>query len=203
MPSNFGFCCFCSYTCLCYVIISSACWSQYIWLETVFSVILFDSDLLRVQLSLWSCESVILWTWDSGCVRVLGSQASSETLRSWCDHAPGIMGFWDPGILVSWNPNILDSSNCYLLWGLWGCPLCWKPSADQKEPQMLVRWGSCVPAPAGTGPSWLFWNRCCFSLTSDPKILGLLGVPGAWRVLWGLWDHSLSSYPRLAPGTLL
>jgi hypothetical protein len=51
------------------------------------------------QLSLWSCDSEILWSWDSGCVQVPGSQASSETLRSLCDQASGILGSWDPKIL--------------------------------------------------------------------------------------------------------
>ena len=32
------------------------------------------------------------------------------------------------------------------------------------------------------------WNRCCFPLSSDPKI--------EWRVLWGLWDFPPSSCPR-------
>jgi hypothetical protein len=33
------------------------------------------------------------------CVRVPGNQAASGILTSWCDHAPGILGFWDSGIL--------------------------------------------------------------------------------------------------------
>jgi hypothetical protein len=83
----------------CHQIFSSAPCPRYIWLEPVTSIIPVESEILRVQLSLWSCDSGILGSWDSGCVRVLGSQASSETLRSWWDQAPGILGSWDPKIL--------------------------------------------------------------------------------------------------------
>ena len=38
-----------------------------------------------------------------------------------------------------------------------------------------VRQGFCVPASAGPRHSWWCWNRCCVLLTSDPKILGVLG----------------------------
>jgi hypothetical protein len=89
MPSKLGSCCFCSYACLLP--------SDYLWLEPVFSVIPVESEILRVQLSLRFCDSGILGCWDSGCVRVLGSQASSETLRSWCDQAPTILDSYDPG----------------------------------------------------------------------------------------------------------
>ena len=82
----------------CHLIISSACCPQYIWLEPALPKLPIDSGLLRVQLSLWSFACELLWTWDSGCVRVLGSQASFETLRSWCDQAV---------ILGSWNPKVL------------------------------------------------------------------------------------------------
>ena len=44
-----------------------------------------------------------------------------------------------------------------------------------RSPQQLVGWVSCVPVPAGTDPFQLVWNRCCVLLTSDPKILGVLG----------------------------
>jgi hypothetical protein len=65
---------------------------HYIWLEPAFPVIWVVSELLRVQLSLLSCDSGILWSWDPGCVRAPGSQAASGTLRSWCDQDPGILG---------------------------------------------------------------------------------------------------------------
>jgi hypothetical protein len=106
----------------CHLIISSAYCLQYIWLDPVLPVILVDSGLLRVQLSLWSRDSGILWTWDSWCVRVLGSQASSKTLRYRCDH---LLGCWDPGILRSWA--CYRTWKWYLLWGPWDCPLCLKP----------------------------------------------------------------------------
>ena len=38
--------------------------------------------------------------------------------------------------------------------------------------------GSCALASAVTDPSRLVWNRCCVPLTSDPKILGMLGCLG-------------------------
>jgi hypothetical protein len=102
MSSNLGFCCFYSYTCLplsaylkCslplpYLIGAWPFCNPY-WVRTP-----------QLQLSLWSCESGILRFW---CVRVSGSQASFETLRSWCDQASGILGSWDPGIR---GPKILD-----------------------------------------------------------------------------------------------
>jgi hypothetical protein len=82
-----------------HLIISSASCPGYIWLEPVLPVILVESELLRIQLSLLSCDSGILWFWDSGCVRVLGSETFSESQRSWCDYIPGILGPWDPQIL--------------------------------------------------------------------------------------------------------
>ena len=87
-----------------------------------------------------------------------------------------LLGFWNPGILRSCASH--SAWNWCLLWGSWGCPLYSKlryTSTDQKEPEPLVRQGSYVLASAGTGLSWLVWNRCCVPLTSDPKILGLLG----------------------------
>ena len=99
MTSNLGFCCFYSYACLLPFDYFKCSLPSIIWLEPVFPLIPVESELLRVQLSLWSCDSGILWCWDSGCVRVLGSQASSETLRSWCDQAPVILGSWNPKIL--------------------------------------------------------------------------------------------------------
>jgi hypothetical protein len=82
-----------------YLIISSTSSPRYIWLEPVILVIPVESEFRRIQLSLRSCDSGILWCWDSGCVRVLDSQASSETLRSSCDQAPGILESWDLKIM--------------------------------------------------------------------------------------------------------
>ena len=90
-------------------------------------------------------------------------------------------------LLISWDPEILRSWVCYsswkwcVFWGLWGCLVCSKPrytSTNQKEPKLLIRQGSCSFAPAVTGLSRLFWDRCCIPLTSDPKILGMLGCLG-------------------------
>jgi hypothetical protein len=99
--------------------------------------------------------------------------------------------------LESWRPGILRLWACYsawkwcLLWGLWGSLVCLKPkytSTDQKEPESLLRQGFLVLAPTVTGPSQLFWNRCCVPLTSDPTI--------SWRALWGPWGNPVSSCPR-------
>jgi hypothetical protein len=52
-----------------HLIFSSATCPHYIWLEPDLPVILVVSELLRVQLSLWSYDSRILWSWDPGCIR--------------------------------------------------------------------------------------------------------------------------------------
>ena len=84
-----------------YLIISSATCPCYL-LELVLLVILVVSELLRVQLSLWSCDSEILWSWDPECVEAPGSPAASGSLRFWCDQAPRMLGSWDSWILWSW-----------------------------------------------------------------------------------------------------
>ena len=56
------------------------------------------------------------------------------------------------------------------------CPRWCRVVANLKEPQPLVAQVSFVSVPAGTSHSRLFWNRCCVPLTSDPKILGVLGL---------------------------
>ena len=99
MPSNLGFCCSCSYACF----LSSGylkCLLLSIYL--IGACCSYNSGWFRSPQS--SAFSVILWfrvpvNLRSGCFRVLGSQVFSETLRSCCDQAPGI--------LVSWNPKIL------------------------------------------------------------------------------------------------
>jgi hypothetical protein len=100
MPSNLGFCCFCSYACLLLSDYLIACCPQYIWLEPVLPIIPVDSGLPRVQLSLWSYDSGILWTWDSFWVCQSSWQSSF---------------LWDPEILVilgSWIPKILGMLQC-------------------------------------------------------------------------------------------
>jgi hypothetical protein len=102
MPSNLGFCCFCSYACLLpYDYLMCLLPSKYL----VGAFPSYNLGWFRTpQIPAFSCDSRLLWTWESGCVRVLGSQASSETLRFWCDQVPGI--------LVSWNPKILGMVQC-------------------------------------------------------------------------------------------
>ena len=83
----------------CHLIISSATYPCYIWLEPVLPVILVVSELLRVQISLWSCDSVILWSCDP---EILGV---SELLGVKLPLRP-----WDPGVtklLESCDPLIL------------------------------------------------------------------------------------------------
>jgi hypothetical protein len=77
----------------CQLIISRATCPCYIWLD-LDPGILVVSQLLGVYLSLWSSDSVILWSWDPGCVRALGSQAASGNLGFlvW-------LSYWNPGIL--------------------------------------------------------------------------------------------------------
>ena len=106
----------------CHLIISSACCPQYIWLEYVLPIIPVDSGLLRVQLSLWSFACGLLWTWDSGCVRVLGSQVP---LRPWNTGVTQLLLSWDSLVLRPWA--------CYSAWkwcllsGAWSCLVCSKP----------------------------------------------------------------------------
>jgi hypothetical protein len=134
--------------------------------------ILGVSEFLAVKLP--------LKPWDPVMTKLLGSWAPG-LLGSW---APGLLGSWAPGLLGSWAPGIPGSWACYnawkwfLLWASWGCLLCLKAkytSTKPKGPEPLVWRVFWVPAPAGSGRLWLFWNRCWIPLTSDPKILGLLG----------------------------
>ena len=78
-----------------------------------------------------------------------------------------------PKLLGSWDPMIMG-----MLWNLEVVP----PLGDCGAVQCVRNQGRPAPirknlslsAPAHTGPSWLFWNRCCVRLTSDPQILGML-----------------------------
>jgi hypothetical protein len=122
-PSNLGFCCYaclppsdylkCSLYSIYLIRVCPSCNPS--WVTTSQSPAFF--------VILWS---EILWCRDSGCVRVHGSQASSETLRFLCYQAPGILGYWDTGTLGSWA--YLSVWKWYLLWGLWGYPLSSKPT---------------------------------------------------------------------------
>jgi hypothetical protein len=97
----------------CYLTLSSATCPHYIWLEPVLPVILVVSELLRDQLSLWSCDSGILWSYDPGRVRVPGSGASSGScgtgcgvlaqglLRSRLEGSISFIGYWP--YAIHWN----------------------------------------------------------------------------------------------------
>jgi hypothetical protein len=152
----------------CHLIILSAYCPQYIWLESVLPIIPVDSGPLRVQFSLWSFDCRLMWTWDSGCVIILGSQASSENLSSRCDQAPVILRPWNPKILgVLQCLEVVSPLRTMGLSGMFKTKLYqyWT-----EGPEQLARQGYSVLAPAVTGPSELNWNRCCVQLTSDPKI---------------------------------
>jgi hypothetical protein len=119
------------------------------------------------------CDSGILGSYEPEILGVSELLAVKLSLRP-----------WDPGVtklLVSWNPKVLGVLHVWkwcLLWGPWGCLLCFKPrytSTDQKEPKLLVSQASCVLAPVVTGLSRLVRNRCCVLLTSYPKFLDMLG----------------------------
>ena len=85
------------------LVISSATYPGYVWLEPVLPVILVVR-LLRVLLSLGSCDCGILWLWDPGCVRASGSQAASGILGS-CDSE--ILQTCYPVILWTCNPGVV------------------------------------------------------------------------------------------------
>ena len=79
-----------------HLILSSATFSCYIWLRPVLPAILVVSELLRVQLSLWSCNPEIL-----DVSEILGVKLP--------------LGPWDPGVtklLGSCDPVILGMLEC-------------------------------------------------------------------------------------------
>jgi hypothetical protein len=80
-----------------HLIICSAPCSHYIWLEPVLPVILSVSELLRVQLSLWSCHSGILWSWDSKILGLSKFLGFKFPLRPWNPGMTKLLGSWDPG----------------------------------------------------------------------------------------------------------
>jgi hypothetical protein len=147
-----------------HLIISTAPCPRYIWLEPVFPVLLVESELLRVWLSLGSYNSGILWSWDSGYVRFPGSQSASETLRSWCDQASGILWSCGPGCVR--GPGSRTSSG--------GCGTgCWICSQDKpgQTGRIPIHWLSGLPVSldlVGPSSSGWCWNRC---VSSSPLIL--------------------------------
>jgi hypothetical protein len=67
-------------------------------------------------------------------------------------------------------------------------------SLHQKEPEPQVGKVSFLAAPARTGLSQLVCNRCCLSLTCDPKIMGVLRRLSMENLLVS-WDCLPSSFP--------
>jgi hypothetical protein len=141
----------------CHLVISTATCPQYIWLEPVLPVILVMSELLRVQLFLWSCDSWILWSCDSWILWFLdpvfvtapGSQAPFGSLRSLYDQAPGNLWSCDPGSVIVSESRV--SSGCFGT-GCISLPRSAQATdPDQKELWPWVRWGSCIP--------WSCWSQ--------------------------------------------
>jgi hypothetical protein len=159
----------------CHLIISSACCPQYIWLEPVLPIIPVDSGLLRFQLSLWSFDCSLLWTWDSAWIRLFGSQAPSKTLKSWCNQVPVMLGSCYSKILgvlqclevvsplKTMELSVLFKTKLYQYQseGTW--------ASGQAE---LLCPCSCCYRPITIGLEQMLCS-------TDPNI--------AWRVLWGLW----------------
>ena len=77
----------------CHLVIAGATCTHCLWPEPVPPDILVVSDLLRVQLSLWSCDPEILG------VTAPESQAASGIQKSWFDQALEIQWSYDPMIL--------------------------------------------------------------------------------------------------------
>jgi hypothetical protein len=176
----------------CHLIISSICCPQYIWLEPVLPIIPVDSGLLRVQISLWSFACWLLWTWDSGRVRVLGSQIP---LRPWNTGMTKPFLSWDPVVKYPGYVTVPGSSISFEESGaIWSVVLRLRGASSrdlgvvywlsaQSNPLLAMTgrdlwpWSGqvfCFPN-AVSGPAPLDWNRSCVPLTSGPKI--------KWRVL--------------------
>jgi hypothetical protein len=88
---------------LSHLVISTATCPHCLWLELAPPVILAVPELLRVQLSLWPCDSGILGFWDPVYVRAPESQPASGILKFWCDQAPKILWSW--ACLSTWESN--------------------------------------------------------------------------------------------------
>ena len=101
---------------------------------------------------------------------LFGSQVAFESLRSWCDQVPGILGSCGPG--CARGPRIRSSSG--------GCETGCRVRTQGKLKQArrdLSHWSAWISVSLDHGGSsyskWC-WNRCCVLLTHDPKILGVL-----------------------------
>jgi hypothetical protein len=108
-------------------------------------------NFIRIQLSLWFCDSGILWSWDAGYVRAPGSQAASGTLRSWFGQAPVILWSYDPGCVRA-PENGASSGYCGT-----GCRVPTKGllRATDQTRRNLCLWSGKIPVCLGpTGPSY-------------------------------------------------
>lgn len=150
----------------CHLIISSATCPWYIWLKPVLPVILDVSELLRVQLSLWS--------WDL-CVSEL--LEVKLPLISW---DPGV---WDPGVtklLWSCDPvilGVLEHLGVELLLGFVGLAVEFGPkvcSGHWPRPE-----GTCV-----TG--WMEFLGAWIPLVPVTSSIGTDVVSSSPLILWYL-----------------
>jgi hypothetical protein len=158
MPSNLGFCCLPPTIWLSLVLPALDISDQSLPIPPVILV----SELLRVQLSLWSYDFEILGSWDPGCVRAPQSQAASGTLRSWCDQAPGILWSCDP-VDLGRVPGSGAFSGCcgtgcgvsaqgllrasLIIWS-WACQSAWEWGF------LWVLWDWVQSSNQGTGSNW-------------------------------------------------
>ena len=104
-----------------------------------------------------------------------------------------LLGSWDPKTL-----GMLEGLELVPPLGTVGLSAEFKTKVDStnwKEPEALIGHGSYVCAPVGTWLSWFCWNRC-FPLTSDPKILVMLGESsgdcGIVHQVWAQGDQVLA-----------
>jgi hypothetical protein len=153
MPSNLGFCCFCSYACLLpsdyikYLLSSlyliGACPSYNLsWFRTL------QSPAFSVILCLWAPVNLRFWVFQS-----TWQSSSSEILKYWCDQAPFILRSCCQG---SWA--------CYsawkwcLLWGEWSClAVVLRLSGESSRDLGGVRW-LCTqgdPVLDSSSPCWI------------------------------------------------
>ena len=76
---------------------------------------------------------------------------------------------------ASWLRMKTQKGSCPTSSVLISQPRWCKAGSNRNKTQPLVVWVSFVPVTAGTSPLWMLWNRCRIPLTSEPKILGVLG----------------------------
>jgi hypothetical protein len=135
-------------------------------------LILAVSELLRVQMSLGSCDSGILGFWDPGILKSWVCQSSWESSCLWDPEILVCPSSWDPGCVRT--PGSGASSGCCRT----GCRvstqgLLRSPAQTRRN---LCHWLGRVPVClCPTSPSYSqCWGRCYVLLTSDPMILGVL-----------------------------